>query len=145
VQALLGREIPGGDPAAIFARALKLLEAQIEKTKLAAATRPRSQPPIRRATDKPVSRHIPHEVKRVVWRRDAAQCAFVAPDGRRCTERTYLELHHVQPYARQGPATVGNISLRCRRHNQYEAEVFFEGSRGSVSGENSIRTPPPGC
>ena len=36
VQALLGREIPGGDPAAIFDRALKVLEAQVEKTKLAA-------------------------------------------------------------------------------------------------------------
>jgi hypothetical protein len=40
VQALLGREIPGGDPAAIFDCALKLLEAQLEKTKLAAVTRP---------------------------------------------------------------------------------------------------------
>jgi hypothetical protein len=24
-----------------------------------------------------------------------------------------------------GPATVENISLRCRRHNQYEAELVF--------------------
>jgi hypothetical protein len=66
VQALLGREIPGGDPGAIFDRALKLLEAQLEKTKLAAVTRPQPKPSIRRATDKPVSRHIPHEVKRAV-------------------------------------------------------------------------------
>jgi len=68
---------------------------------------------------------VPQEVKRAVWQRDAGQCAFVAPTGRRCTERTFLEYHHVQPYARQGPATVGNISLRCRRHNQYEAELIF--------------------
>jgi hypothetical protein len=43
----------------------------------------------------------------------------------RCTERTFLEFHHVQAYAHGGPATVENISLRCRRHNQYEAELVF--------------------
>jgi hypothetical protein len=46
----------------------------------------------------------------------------VADSGHRCTERTFLELHHIQPYALKGPATIGNISLRCRRHNQYEAD-----------------------
>lgn len=25
----------------------------------------------------------------------------------------------------RGEATEGNIALRCRRHNQYEAEVMF--------------------
>jgi hypothetical protein len=29
------------------------------------------------------------------------------------------------PFARGGSATVENISLRCRRHNQYEAELVF--------------------
>jgi hypothetical protein len=153
LQALLAREIPGGDPAAIFGRALKMLEAHIEKTKLAAVTRPRPHPPqpsIRSATDKPgggtpLSRHIPNETRRTVWKRDGAQCAFVAPEGRRCTERRFLEFHHVQPYARQGPATVDNIALRCRRHNQYEAEIFFGTNRTFVIGGDSIRTPPRGC
>jgi hypothetical protein len=79
-------------------------------------------------TDKDIhkpSRHVPREVKRAAWRRDAGQCAFVSTTGLRCTERTFLELHHVQPYAKQGPATVANISLRCWRHNQYEAELIF--------------------
>jgi hypothetical protein len=30
-------------------------------------------------------------VKRVVWRRDAGQCAYVAAGGRRCSEKTFLE------------------------------------------------------
>ena len=60
-----------------------------------------------------------------MWRRDAGQCAFVADAGRRCTEQTFLELHHIHPYAWDGEATVENISLRCRRHNQYEAELIF--------------------
>ena len=77
-----------------------------------------------RETDKR-SRHIPAAVKRAVWWRDAGQCAFVSDAGRRCTARSFLELHHIQPHAMDGPPTVGNISLRCRRHNEYEAELVF--------------------
>ena len=84
------------------------------------------------------SRHVPSEVKRVVWQRDGGQCAFVSSTGRRCTERTFLELHHVQPYAKQGPATVANIFLRCRRHNQYEAELIF-GPRGASIVDETAR------
>ena len=130
LQALLRREIPNGDPGVIFDRALRLLLEKVEKAKLGAAERSRPDPFIRPGTDKihrpsVGSRHVPQEVKNAVWKRDAGQCAFVAPTGRRCTERTFLEYHHVQPYALQGPATVGNIALRCRRHNQYEAELIF--------------------
>jgi hypothetical protein len=135
VQALLRREIPDGDPAAIFDRALNLLLDKVEKTKLAKAAKRQPRPPIRPGTDKEVrngasSRHIPREVKRAVWKRDGGQCAFVSATAQRCTEQAFLEFHHVQPYARQGPATVVNISLRCRRHNQYEAELIF-GPRGT--------------
>jgi 5-methylcytosine-specific restriction endonuclease McrA len=124
VQALLRREIRDGDPGLIFEQALDLLLEKVEKAKLGTATRLRPQRVIRRATDK-ASRHIPPEVKRAVWLRDRGQCAFVAPTGLRCTEHTFLELHHIQPHALKGPATAANISLRCRRHNQYEAELVF--------------------
>ena len=131
VQALLRREIPDGNPAAIFDRALTLLLEKVERTNLGAAAKPRPRPSIRPRTDKAVlkpalrSRDVPRAVKRATWRHDAGQCAFVSPTGRRCSERTFLEFHHVQPYAKQGPATVANISLRCWRHNQYEAELIF--------------------
>jgi hypothetical protein len=147
MQTLLRREIRDGDPATIFDRALKLLEADVVRKKLGVAVRPRSKPPIRSGTDKSaapngVSRIIPREVKHAVGARDGEQCAFVAPGGRRCSERTFLEFHHVQPYARGGLATVGNISLRCRRHNQYEADVVF-GRQAMEPAGSSIRTPPP--
>jgi hypothetical protein len=149
VQALLRREIPDGDPGEIFGRALHLLLVQVEKAKLGRSGTPRRQRRegarassayenrIRPGTDKTIannaelarierrSRHIPNEVKRKVWWRDAGQCAFVSSGGRRCTERNFLELHHLHPYALDGPATAANISLRCRRHNQYEAEIVF--------------------
>src|SRR5258708_11319016 len=128
--ALLRREIPDGDPAAIFDRALTLLLEKVEKTKLGAAAKPRPRA-IRPGADRqlrtPVvpSRDLPRPVKRGAWRRDGGQCAFVSRDGHRCTERAFLEFHHVLPYAQGGLATVENISLRCRRHNQYESELVF--------------------
>src|SRR6266478_1807309 len=131
LQTLLRREVPDGDPGAIFDRALTVLLEKVEKTKLGAAAKPRPDRAIRPATDREVrkhglaSRHVPREVQRAVWRRDGGQCAFVSTTGRRCTERTFLEFHHIQPYAMDGPATVENISLRCWRHNQYEAQLIF--------------------
>ena len=125
LQALLRREIPDGDPAAIFDRAVTLLLEKVENKKLGATTKPRPRAVIRPGTDRPSSRDAPRAVKRVVWRRDAGQCAYVAADGRRCSEKTFLEFHHVQAHALKGPATVENISLRCWRHNQYEAELIF--------------------
>jgi hypothetical protein len=165
VQALLRREIPDGDAGVIFERALALLEAQVERAKLGAGAAARAKEPIRRGTDyrregaNPSSRHIPQAVKRVVWQRDGGRCAFASSNGQRCHERTFLEFHHVQPHATGGPASIANISLRCRRHTQYEAELVFgprrdtrerdEPGRAIAAGTNgtawlSIRTPPPG-
>jgi 5-methylcytosine-specific restriction endonuclease McrA len=143
IQALLRREIPDGDPGVIFDRAMILLLEKVEKKKLGAATKPRARQFIRPGTDRsaPRSREAPREVKRVVWRRDAGQCAYVAPSGRRCSETTFLEFHHVQPHAFQGPPTVDNIALRCWRHNQYEAELIF-GSRRRRD-RNGTAVPDP--
>jgi 5-methylcytosine-specific restriction endonuclease McrA len=119
VQELLCREVPDGDPAVIFDRALDLLLANLEKKKMAATAAPRRP----RAT-KQGSRHIPAHVRREVWKRDERRCAFVGATGR-CAQRRYLECHHIHPHGHQGPATVDNIALRCRAHNAYESELTF--------------------
>jgi hypothetical protein len=131
LQALLRREIPDGDPGVIFDRAVGLLLEKVERAKLGIAVRPRPARSIRPGTDNDAPeralprRHPPNAVKRAVWARDGRQCAFVSPDGRRCDERAFLEFHHLWPYAKRGEATFENIALRCRRHNQYEAELVF--------------------
>ena len=117
---LLRHAIPNGDPAAIFDRALTLLLADLERTRLAATTNPR----VGRA--RPAgSRHIPAAVKREVWKRDGGQCAFVGVSGR-CAERGFLEFHHVRPYADGGATVVENLELRCRlcrhRHKRHYAD-----------------------
>jgi hypothetical protein len=134
LQALLRREIPDGDAGKIVERALAVLLEKVEKAKFAATSKPRR--PVRPGTDiarlpdearTPVgrSRHIPNAVQRGAWRRDGGQCRFINKDGIRCKERVFLEFHHGKAYALGGPATLDNISLRCRRHNQYEAELVF--------------------
>jgi hypothetical protein len=120
LQDLLRSEIPDGDPGEIVARALPLLLREVEKRKFAATSKPRPGPGV-----KPGSRHVPADVERRVWKRDGGQCAFVAKNGRRCTERSYLEFHHKDAYAFGGEATVENVSLRCRAHNAYEATSIF--------------------
>jgi len=117
-QALLGHQIPSGDMAQVIDRALDALIAQVEKQKLAATSRPRATPPC----SKPGSRHVPAHVKRAVRQRDRDQCAFVGASGRRCDARARLEFHHVRDFARGGEATVEGIELRCRAHNQHDAE-----------------------
>lgn len=132
VQDLLAREIPGGDPAEIFDRALTLLLRDVEKRKLGAVAKPHAPRPT-----KPRSRHVPAYVRRAVSRRDGNRCAFVAQDGHRCTETKFLEWHHVKPYAPDGEMSVENISLRCRAHNVYEAEGVFGRFDPSVARETA--------
>ena len=115
-QDLLRHAVPSGDPAVIFERAITLLVAHLARQKTAATARPRHP---RRA--KTASRHIPAVVKRTIWQRDGGRCAFEGTHGR-CTETGFLEYHHVVPFAAGGETSVGNLQLRCRAHNGYEAE-----------------------
>ncbi len=136
-QELLRREIPDGDPGALFDRALTLLLEDVARKKLAATANPRRSQ--RTGARSRHDRYIPAPVKRAVWLRDGGRCAFVAARGRRCTERAFLEFHHRDPHALGGEATVANISVRCRAHNAYEAELIFGPGWNSPRGE--LRAP----
>lgn len=70
-------------------------------------------------------RHVPAEVAREVFQRDGGQCAYVSPGGRRCSARRQLQIDHIQPHARQGGETVGNLRLLCQTHNQLAARLYF--------------------
>ncbi len=120
-QELLGHQIPSGDIAAVFERALDALIGQLERLKFAATARPRTGR--RRSAES--TRHVPAQVQRTVWERDGGQCTFFSEAGRRCPARTRLEFDHIEEVARGGEATVAGIRLRCRPHNQYGAECTF--------------------
>jgi hypothetical protein len=131
-QVLLSHAIPSGDVAQVLGRALDALITNIEERKLGAApsTRRRStgapRPSSgRNRSDGPATRHIPVHIRRAVWVRDQGRCTFVGAGGHRCESRRLLEFDHVEPFARGGTATADGIRLRCRAHNQFEAERAF--------------------
>jgi len=134
-QDLLRHAVPDGDAAEIFDRALTTLLTELERTRFAAAKRPRAAREFEGDTSGAVAdaRTIRAGVKRAVWARDGGRCAYVGDTGHRCAATAFLEFHHVIPYARGGPSTVANIQLRCRAHNAYEAELDF-GRRELVPG-----------
>jgi len=146
-KALLGHAVPSGDLAEVLDRALEALIEKLERRKCAAASRPRATAE-RRSSD---PRHIPAAVRREVWARDGGRCTFASDAGHRCGERMRLEFDHVEPVARGGRATVAGLRLRCRAHNQYEAErVFGEGfmahkRRGRDARATAGRGPAPGA
>ena len=133
-QDLLHHAIPNGDVATVLDRALTLLVTDLERRRYAATPAPRCSP-----ESNGRGRRVPAAVKRAVWTRDGGTCAFVGRSGR-CSETAWLEFHHVHPYADGGSASVDNIQLRCRAHNQYEAKLWF----GSDSGEVRESRPPYG-
>ena len=116
---LLGHAIPNGDVAQVLARALRLLVCREEGRKFAGTERPR------RGRASKQARHIAANIRRAVWQRDGGRCTFVGENGRRCESRARLEFDHVEPVARSGQTTAANLRLRCRAHNQYEAERRF--------------------
>jgi hypothetical protein len=118
--------------AQIVDRALTVLLEDLARKKFAATDRPRASRA--RSGD---SRYVPAAVKRPVWLREGGRCGFVGENGRRCTERGFLEFHHVNP---DGEATIDNIQLRCRAHNAYEADLYY-GPRDSAG--DSFRNESP--
>jgi 5-methylcytosine-specific restriction endonuclease McrA len=111
--------VPPGDLDSVFRMGLELLVAKLERQKFAATDKPRVGKPSKSP------RNIPAHVKRAVWQRDGGRCTFVGDGGHRCEARRDLEYDHDLPVARGGEATVGNIRLRCRAHNQLEADREF--------------------
>jgi 5-methylcytosine-specific restriction endonuclease McrA len=122
VQALLGYSVPAGDVVAVFKRALETLRRELLRRKAGRTERPLAETP-RRPDAR--TRTIPAAIRRAVWARDGAQCTFTSVDGRRCSTRRGLEFDHVVAFARGGKSTVGGLRLRCRAHNQFEAERVF--------------------
>ncbi len=129
---LLGHAVPSGDVDQVLDRALDLLIAKLEKRKFAATTRPRVRKDVESASEaagaprsRTRTRSIPAEVKSAVWQRDGGRCTFVAASGHRCEARHRLEYDHIEPFALGGASTVSGMRLRCRAHNQYEAEQRF--------------------
>ena len=136
-QDLLRHAIPDGNPAVIFERALTLLVGDLERTKLAAAKRPRAA-----VTQKARSRHVPAVVKREVGPRPGAlrlrrhdwrwYGARIPRDASRYSVRRWRRDGRVE-----SPASVYRAQ-RLRSRGMVRADGRQGGTR--VLRRNSVRT-----
>ncbi len=137
-QALLRHRRPDGSLAFIFEEALDLLIAKVKKQRFGIGAKPRSasapiadaetqpsksEPPRRKR--KTSSRHTPYSIRRSLAERDDLRCTHVGPDGRRCSERAFLELDHTSGFARTGEHSVEGMRLLCKAHNALAAEQLY--------------------
>ena len=120
-QNLLSHAVEPGNLGELFERALDELIAKGTKRRQGVVSeKPRKPRPLKER-----SRHVPVSVAREVWERDESQCTFVDAHGRRCSEKRYVTLEHVDPHARGGPPTAENLCLLCKPHNLDAARREF--------------------
>jgi hypothetical protein len=112
--------VPDGDLAVLIEQAVTEKIEKLEAKRYGKTKNPRKD--LGETDTSATSRTIPAAVRRAVYARDQGRCRFRDPTGRRCTETEWLELHHIRPYGRGGDNRPVNIELRCRAHNEYEAE-----------------------
>jgi len=82
--------------------------SEAPRQRVSGATREPSEAP------RPRGRYIPAAERREVYRRDGGRCAYVDQRGERCCETRYLEVHHLQPFAKQGRHVASNLGARAR-------------------------------
>lgn len=121
LQDLLRHQLPSADPAVIVGRAIELLLDDTLKKKAAVTNAARTGC----AVSSKRTRAIPAAIRRQVWKRDVGRCTFLDTQERRCRATSCLEYHHEIPYGKGGRHQPDNIALRCRAHNQYQADLDF--------------------
>jgi hypothetical protein len=107
------------------ARVLSTPDSEPAREPSAANTAPARVSAVADGAATPASRYIPAAVRRAVWDRDRARCAYHDDRGERCRETSALEIHHRHAHSLGGPPTLENLELRCRTHNTLAAEQDF--------------------
>ncbi len=73
---------------------------------------------------------IPAHILHAVHRRDQAQCRGENPDGSRCPQRRWLEVHHVKARKDGGPHTLENLLTLCGFHHRQVHTLPGQGKKG---------------
>jgi len=100
-------------------------ERRLEKERRRTAREEKSRPDEILKKEPQESRYVSSAVQERVHERAAYQCEYRAPDGRRCTSRTGLEIEHERPFAIFRSHDERFLRVLCRRHNRLRAEQFY--------------------
>jgi len=72
------------------------------------------------------TRHIPSKLRDYIWKRDQGRCQFKdKKTGNTCASQYNLEIDHHFPYSLGGKHEMNNLQLRCRAHNQHQAQLLL--------------------
>jgi hypothetical protein len=109
---------PGATPEEVLEAGLDLLLAKDAKRK-GLVVRPRKTPPPSSAD------RVPAHKRRAVFERDGGRCQYPLASGGVCGSTYRVQLGHLTPRARGGPATLENLRCECEIHNQHQADRDF--------------------
>jgi hypothetical protein len=122
---LLSHANPTHDLAMVIGLGIDALLERLQRRRFGRTSRPRKAEAEAEARPRGKRRWVPNGVRRPVVERDGLRCAFIGTDGRRCTSRAFLQLHHGKPWAWGGRETPKNLHVFCAQHNRLRAEQDF--------------------
>jgi hypothetical protein len=65
------------------------------------------------------SRHIPANIKRLVWQKHQGRCCYKNPtNGKMCGSQMFVQIDHKFPFSRGGGHDISNLQLLCGAHNR---------------------------
>lgn len=73
--------------------------------------------PTQEATAAPLKSVTPI-LRRIVLQRTNGQCTWKNPDGTRCAQKRWLDIHHIQEQSRGGTHAVENLTTLCHVHHK---------------------------
>jgi hypothetical protein len=88
---------------------------------------------------KPIPANVTPKLKDEVLARVGHQCSYVSPEGKRCEEKRRLELEHVKPRGKGGDHSDANLTILCKAHNLYRAQLHY----GKAKMQTFLESRPP--
>jgi 5-methylcytosine-specific restriction endonuclease McrA len=72
---------------------------------------------------------IPAAIRHQIQLRDGGRCTHVNPQGSRCENRRWLDVHHVLPRSEGGTNALGNLATLCSAHHRWEHRRYAQADR----------------
>ncbi len=116
VKELLSHQVPDGDLQSILTI---LTQAYLNKNDL--QNKPAASPDLWQHYSSP-TRYIPKGLKHLLLEKAEHSCQYISPEGRRCTQKRYLDIDHIIPISAGGQTTFPNLQVLCHAHNLLKSD-----------------------
>jgi hypothetical protein len=80
---------------------------------------------------KVLRRSLPSPLRTQIFQRDSASCTYKGVNGKICGSESFLQIHHLRPWAQGGNHQPENLQILCAAHHELKHEKdHFELRRG---------------